>query len=399
MTRIAPTALYQEVAERLRQRIFAHDLTPGDWIDEQKLADYYASGMDQASIEAAGAKPLQGLFDGIAAIDSLGSLQSQVARLHSQGVSAFFSFGSSQDLKDSKKIIGETAQGGLGLPERDYYFKTDEKSVEIRNAYQKHVERTFQLLGDSPESAAAAAQKVMDVETKLAGISLTMEELRDPNKLYNPHSRAQLEQLTPNLNWNQYLADRGMDNLDGLNVATPEYFKGLTKLLGETPLEDLKGYLRWHAIAANSWALSKPFEDENFEFNKVMTGVKTKNDRWKKVVTATEGIADLWQGVRGQFFGQGHRRLARTRQLPCAPLRKQIRYAQLEIVSRQLLDIRDAECAFLHRQQIAQRFPCELDGDRSAGEVSARRERIQRAFEVADMRSHAPRDHEGDIFR
>ncbi|MBX3168655.1 MAG: M13 family metallopeptidase [Candidatus Eremiobacteraeota bacterium] len=257
--------------------------------DEQKLADYYASGMDQATIEAAGAKPLQPLFDGIESIDSLAALQTQVARLHSQGVSAFFSFGSSQDLKDSKKIIGETAQGGLGLPERDYYFKSDAKSVEIRQAYQKHIERTFQLLGDSPQAAAAGAQKVMEVETKLAGISLTMEELRDPNKLYNPHNRTQLEQMTPNLNWNQYLAERGLDKLDGLNVATPDYFKGLTKLLGETPLQDLKGYLRWHAIAANSWALSKPFEDENFEFNKVMTGVKTKNDRWKKVVTATEG--------------------------------------------------------------------------------------------------------------
>lgn len=281
------------LAERNREALHGllEDLSSKSWkpgSNEQKVADFYASGMDTATIEAAGARPLQPLFDRIDAISDLNGLSREVAHLHNVGIAPFFGFGPSPDLKDSTRMVADVGQGGLGLPERSYYFDTDEKSVEIRNAYQQHIGQIFQLLGDSPEAAAAAAETVMRVETRLAEASASAEQLRDPNGLYNPRDRKQLQEETPSFNWDAYLEGRGQGGLQTVNNSTPRFFTELEKTLTETPLGDLKTYLRWHTIEATSWALSKGFGDENFNFSKVLSGVKTPNERWKKIVTATD---------------------------------------------------------------------------------------------------------------
>lgn len=256
---------------------------------EQKVGDYYASCMDEAKIEAQGAKPLKTNFDRIAAIKDQQSLQDVIAHFHSMGLHPLFNSDSTQDFKNSGEVTFEVYQGGLGLPDRDYYTKTDEKSKTIRDEYLKHVARMFVLLGDDPAKANTEAQTVMAIETKLAEASLTRVELRDPEKLYHRMTVAQMKDLGTTYDWPAYMQKLGVNQQAPVNVATPEFFKAINQQLTSVPLSDWQTYLRWHLINNAASALSSNFVDEDFNFKgKILQGAKENLPRWKRCVAATD---------------------------------------------------------------------------------------------------------------
>jgi predicted metalloendopeptidase len=233
---------------------------------EQKIGDYYASCMDQDAINAAGVKSLQPELEKIAKLSSKQAITAEIVLLHRMGSDALFNFGSQQDFKDANQEIAVADQGGMGLPDRDYYFKVDPKSVDIRKAYVRHVERMMVLLGDPGETAAQEAKVIMEIETALARNALDPTNRRDPTKIYHPMSRKQLASLSPRLDWNQYFAGIGVPPVKTLNVAVPEFFKQMSGVLNETSLDDLKIYLRWHLVHTNANVLPEKFVDENFNF-------------------------------------------------------------------------------------------------------------------------------------
>jgi putative endopeptidase len=267
---------------------------------EQKIGAYYATCMDEARINAAGLKPLEADFARIEKIKDLRELQAVVAEMHRHATPVMFGFGATPDLKNSTQVIGSAGQGGISLPNRDYYTKTDEKSVQIREAFVKHVARMFELLGDAPERAAANAKTVMAIQTRLAESSRTPVELRDPNKQYNKMTLAQLKELTPNFNWEAYLAARGVPKVSEINIGQPEFFKNLNAMLTDVPLADWKTYLRWHLLRDAAAVLPAPFEQESFNFyGRTLTGAKEQLPRWQRCVTSTDAAL-------GEALGQAY---------------------------------------------------------------------------------------------
>ena len=255
----------------------------------RKVGDFYRVGMDESKIEAEGAAPLNKEFARIAAIKDVQSLQDQIARLHRMNINAAFGFFPYQDFKDSTRIIINIFQGGLGLPDRDYYTNEDDKSKEIRKQYVEHVAKMFELLGDNPSLAAEHARTVMEMESRLAKSSMTQVEQRNPNAIYHKMTLAELNSLTPGYSWNRYFAGLGVLEPGDVNVAQPEFFKEAGKMLTTVSLEDWKTYLRWNLIAATAGKLSSPFVNESFRFNgTILGGAKELRVRWKRVLQATD---------------------------------------------------------------------------------------------------------------
>ena len=259
--------------------------------NEQKVGDFYAACMAEDQINAAGLKPLQPELARINAIKDTKGVQAEVAHLHTFGLGTLFRHGSTQDAKNSAEVTFEVLQGGLGLPDRDYYFKDDEKSKNIRAEYLKHVARMFELMGDKPEQAAAEAQTIMSIETKLAEASMTRVERRDPQKTYHRMTAAELQKLTPNFNWADYFKTAGITQKTDINVAQPKFFEEVNRQLASTPVADWKTYLRWHLINVAADDLAKPFDDENFNFKgRILTGATEQLPRWKRCVAATDNV-------------------------------------------------------------------------------------------------------------
>jgi putative endopeptidase len=257
--------------------------------DEQKIGDFYASCMNEPEVNALGAAPLDPEFKRIDAIHDVSGLQAEVARLHGEGVNAVFRFGSTQDEKNSSQVIGGAEQGGLGMPDRDYYTKTDDHSKELREKYAAHVAKMFGLLGDDSAKAQAEAKTVMGIETKLAEASFTRVERRDPEKNYHKMDRAQLKALTPDFSWTRYFVEIGYPNITTVDVAQPKFFEEVNKDLKAVSLDDWKTYLRWHVVDTFASDLSQPFVDEDFDFNsRTLQGTKEQLPRWKRCVTATD---------------------------------------------------------------------------------------------------------------
>src|SRR5215468_11903599 len=192
---------------------------------EQKVGDYYATCMDESKIEADGLKPLDQELAQIKGIDNQEKLQTEIAHLHSMGINALFASDSTQDFKNSAEVTFEVFQGGLGLPDRDYYTKTDDKSKTIRDEYVKHVAKMFELMGDDPARAATEANTVMALETKLAEASLTRVELRDPEKIYHRKTMAEMKEVAPTFDWAKYMQRLGITQKTDVNVGTPDFFK------------------------------------------------------------------------------------------------------------------------------------------------------------------------------
>jgi putative endopeptidase len=269
----------------------------------QKIGDYYYSCMDEAGIESKGGAALKPRMERIADVKDKAQLPALIGQLHSSGVEALFTFGSEPDAKDSMMEIAGTDQGGLGLPDRDYYLKSDAKSVELRTAYMQHVAKMFELLGESPGKAAADAKAVMNFETELAHASMDRVERRDPNKVYHKMTTAQLQALSPAFNWKEYFAAIGSPSFDSLDVSVPDFVKGMNQLLANSNLEDIKTYLRWQTVHHAAPMLPKAYVDEDFAFyGKTLTGAKEIRPRWKRCVSFTNG--DLGEALGQAYVAQ-----------------------------------------------------------------------------------------------
>ena len=258
--------------------------------DAKKVGDYYASGMDEATIEVARVKPLTDELKRIDAVKNRDDVLREIAHFHDLGVSSLFGFTSGQDDKNSTMVIAQAYQDGLGLPDRDYYTKTDEASKKLRDQYVEHVTKMLTLLGEDQKGAAEHAKKIMAMETALAQASRTKVELRDPQKNYNKMKMADLQSLTPDFKWNDYFKDANVGSPGDINVGQPDFFKGANKVFASTPIDDWKEYFRWHLVHSAASELSNDFVNESFNFYETaLRGTKQIKPRWKRVVTATDG--------------------------------------------------------------------------------------------------------------
>jgi endothelin-converting enzyme/putative endopeptidase len=285
---------FSELEERNREVLHeiledaAHTTVKRD-ATTQKIGDYYAACMDTAGIDAKGLTPLQPEFDRIKNLKDKAELAAEVAHLHRGGMSALFEFGSGQDFKNSNEVIAQADQGGLGLPDRDYYLKEDEKSVELRKQYLAHVQRMFELAGDTADQAKAHAETVMRLETELAKGSLDRVSRRDPEKIYHRMSKPELETLEPAFQWAQYFTDAGAPAFQSVNVSWPDFFKAVNGVIQSASLDDWKTYLRWHVLHSEVPLLPTAFVNENFTFyGQALTGAKELRPRWKRCVDFTD---------------------------------------------------------------------------------------------------------------
>ena len=282
----------------LRKILDAAAATPAP--DSKKIGDYYASCLDEPAIDAKGAAPLEPMLKKIAALASVNDLAPLLAELHTIGVNAFFQFGSQADFKDASVEMAIVDQGGLGLPDRDYYFRDDAKSVELRKQYVEHVGRMSALAGTPADQAAATAQQIMTLETALAKGALDAVSRRDPNKVYHKMANAELQALSPQFQWARYFTGIGSPPIYAINVAEPDFVKAFGQILAGTPLPAIKAYLRWQFAHASAAVLSKAFVDENFAFyGTALTGAKELRPRWKRCVQYTDN--DLGESL-GQAF-------------------------------------------------------------------------------------------------
>jgi putative endopeptidase len=255
----------------------------------RKLGTFYGTCMDSTAIERAGIQPLRPELDRIAAIHESSGVQAAIAHLHDIGIPAGFVFRSTPDAKKSSRTIAEIYQGGLGLPDRDYYLKTDSASQQIRNEYVGHVRTMLGLSGVEKARAEESALAIMRLETALARASMTKEAQRNPESVYHLTTVARLQKSTPAIAWRRYFDDLGVANIQDLNVAQPDFLHALDSLFTAVPLGTWKAYLRWNILANTAPALAAPFVKESFRFNStVLQGVKEMRPRWKRWLALTD---------------------------------------------------------------------------------------------------------------
>jgi putative endopeptidase len=283
---------FSEVLERnealLREIVEANARGEQDPADPfaQKVGDFYATCMDEQKAETASFATLQKELRAIDQIGDSRALARRVAELHRAGARAFFGFGSRQDFRDAKQVIGGVDQGGLGLPDRDYYFRQDRKSQEIRALYLDHVGRMLSMAGDG--QAQAHAQRIFQLETDLAKASLDRVSRRDPNKVYHRLDRTGLLTSAPHFEWNDYFAAVGAPEVQAINVTVPAFFRTLDALLARNNLGEVRIYLKWRAIEAAADALGVRFVEERFRYTRALTGAKAILPRWKRCVQMTD---------------------------------------------------------------------------------------------------------------
>ncbi len=265
--------------------------TSGRNPNQQKIGDYFAACMDEPAIEKLGAAPLKPYLDQINGLTSKKQLPALLAEIHLRTASSgiFFGFSSSQDYGDSSQVIAFATAGGLGLPDRDYYTRSDPNSVALRQKYVAHVQRMLELLGDTPDVAQREAVTIMAMETRLAEASLTRVERRDPHKLYHKVDLAALQALSPSFDWTVYLKQSGLGQQNTFNVTEPDFYKELDTQLQSASLDDIKSYLRWHVVHAAAPSLSSVFVNEDFDFfGKTLRGVPQLRPRWKRCVARVD---------------------------------------------------------------------------------------------------------------
>jgi len=271
-------------------------------LNEQKIGDYFHACMDESAVERAGQKPIELMLTEIAQLGSVNDIARYVAGQHRGGVDrgVLFGFSSDQDFDNSSQVIAFALAGGLGLPDRDYYTKTDAKSQEIRQRYIEHIARMLGLIGETGPDAQADAQTVMTIETELAKASLTRVERRNPYNLKHPMSRAELSRLVPAFDWDAYLEGLGEPEFQRLNVTQPKFFTELNTELTNVKLPAWRAYLRWHLIHSEANYLSSPFVNENFAFfSAYLRGLKELPARWKRCTRLVD--RDLGEAL-GQVF-------------------------------------------------------------------------------------------------
>lgn len=263
--------------------------------NEQKIGDFYQTAMDTAAIEKAGITPLKDELAKIDAISDQKSLLTEIALLQTYGTGAAFGAYIFQDEKNSEQLTLHLYQGGIGLPDRDYYFKTDARTSNIRKEYGMHVRNMFVLMGADSATAELNSKSVMTMETAFAKASRKLEDLRDPYRNYNKMNLTEMKDLTPSIDWAMMLNDMRISNVDSIIIGQPEFFKELEKSLKKGKLNDWKVYLKWHLVNSYAQYLSSGFEKEHFRFfGTVLGGVKEQRPRWKRVLDEEEGaIGDI----------------------------------------------------------------------------------------------------------
>jgi len=272
--------------------------TPGSI--KQKIGDFYTSGMDTAKIEKDGMKGIQTELNRIDAIKTLVDIQKQIALNHSMGMPGLFNFYSAQDSKNSTSVIAQIDQGGLGLPDRDYYLSDEARSKEIRAEYVKHLVRSFELIGQKNADAVKSADVVMKIETELAKASSTRLALRDPIANYNKTDLAGVKKMAPDFDWDLYFTNLGLTQTKDINVGQPKFLTAMAKLTKSVPVDEWKTYLKWNLVRSASSYLSSAFEKEHFSFyGTVLSGIKVMKPRWKRIVDETSG--SLGEAV-GQLY-------------------------------------------------------------------------------------------------
>jgi predicted metalloendopeptidase len=252
---------------------------------DAKIGDAFAACMDTATINKRGLEPIKPELNRINAMDNVGDVVDELARLHRAGIGVLFNFGARPDAKDSNRTIAGLGQGGLSLPDREYYLKTDAKSVETRARFQEHVKKMFQLAGDSAEAAGAKAQMVLDLETVLAKDAMDRVSMRDPNKTYHMMSMKDVAALTPGFPWDRYLAATGAPAFDTANVSQPDYFKQINNDLAGKPIEAWRAYFGYHLLRQSAAALPEQIENESFDFwSRYLSGTKEQRPRSARCV-------------------------------------------------------------------------------------------------------------------
>ncbi|HET7306897.1 MAG TPA: M13 family metallopeptidase [Gammaproteobacteria bacterium] len=307
-------ALYRVNQKRIRQILqqAAADTNAADGSVDQKIGDFYASGMNVEAINAAGIKPLAPELARIDAITDLKDLQTEIARLQGMGVNALFDFGEMQDFRDSTQVVGVADQGGLGLPDRSYYLDKDKKSAALRTAYVDHVAKMLELSGVDKAAASEGAKNIMQLETRLAEASMTRVARRDPHAIYHPTSLKRLHEMTPDFSWQRYFALVGVPQVKSINVTNRKFFEVADKELKKVPLNEWKMYLRWHLLNAEAPYLSRPFVDEDFAFSSKLTGAKALRPRWQRVASAEDNAIGFTVGklfVEKYFSAESKRRV------------------------------------------------------------------------------------------
>ena len=292
---------------------------------QQKIGDYFAACMNETAVEKLAAAPLQPYLASIDGMQAKADLPKVLAGLHltlaDDGL--FFGFGSNQDYANSSRVIAFASGGGIGLPDRDYYTKDDEKSKTIRGQYTAHIAQMLMLLDDSADAAKQSAERIMALETALANATLTRVDKRDPYKLFHKMNGKQLQALTPDFNWQLYLQTLGMKNVNIFNVTEPAFYKAFNQQLKTLSLNDLKTYMRWHLLRAASPHLSTPFANENFSFySKTLRGVPEQKPRWKRCVALVD--SQLGEALGQEFVSRAFspelktKTLRMTRQIEAA---------------------------------------------------------------------------------
>jgi endothelin-converting enzyme/putative endopeptidase len=280
----------------------------------KQVGDYYAACMQVPTIDAKGLAPLQPELDRIHNLKDKPQLGPEIANLHRSGTPALFEFGSGQDFKNSNEVIAQLDQGGLGLPDRDYYLKNDQRSVDIRQKYLAHIRRMFELAGEPAGQAKADAQMVVRIETELAKGSLDRVSRRDPEKVYHRVNTGDLGRLYPSFPWNQYFVDSGAPEFHVINVAWPDFFQAVNATIDSASLDDWKVYLQWHLLHSKAVLLSSPFVEENFNFyGAVLSGAKQMRPRWKRCVDFTD--AQLGEALGEKFVDRTFRAAGKQRTL------------------------------------------------------------------------------------
>jgi len=266
--------------------------------NDQKIGDFYASCMDEAAIEKQGIAPLKPELDRLAALRTKEDLPAFLAYLHVSGPNAFFGIGAEPDFKNSSTVIAGVSQAGIGLPDRDYYFRDDPKARELREKYVRHIQNMFQLLGWAPDKAKAASETVMRIETGLAKVSLDVIALRDPTAIYHKMTVQDLQTLSPAFAWNRYFAEIPSPKFIDLNVGMPEFFKGMNRVIDAATMEEIRTYLTWNVLNDAAPVLPRAFVDENFSFyGRALTGQKELRPRWKRCVAYTDDALGEALGV------------------------------------------------------------------------------------------------------
>jgi len=307
---------FDELAEHnlyILRDILSEAQAPGKHAaSETMVGTYYASCMDESAIEKKGTAPLTPELERIRGIKTKQDLIRQVASMHRDSIPALFAFYSQPDMHDSTATIAYLDQGGITLPDRDYYIKDDPKSVETRRTYLEHVQKMFLLAGDKPDVAAAEAQTVLAIEKGLAQASMDRTARRDPQSRDHKMTVAEIAAAAPNFDLTVYFAGNGSPKFTSLNVGNPDFFKQVNDQLNAVPLEDWKVYLRWKTIDGEATALTKAFVEEDFLFNgKYMSGLQEMEPRWKRCVKSTDSRLGMALGqlyVDRTFGAEGKQR-------------------------------------------------------------------------------------------